>query len=88
MRGLKNAWILACKQDRINLESPSTLPNFFSIDVELRIPDGFKYSTNKFYTIKVETANKEYKFEYRDNNRSGGCSGSGCSGFGGCGGGD
>ena len=44
--GIKRAWQLSCKEERINPETPSKLPILFDIDGKLEIADGYKYSTN------------------------------------------
>jgi hypothetical protein len=83
--GIRNTWKLACEQDCLDPKSPLNLPSLFAIDAELNIPDGFRYSTENDYTIKVETTNettkKEYSIELEDSNHKHheGCDG-GCDG--------
>ena len=42
--GIKRAWRLACAKNHINPANPVRLPLLFSIDTQLNIEDGFKYS--------------------------------------------
>jgi hypothetical protein len=44
--GIKRAWSLSCKEEKIDPESPVRLPIIFEIDNSLEIPDGYKYSLN------------------------------------------
>ncbi len=44
--GIKRAWRLSCAREKINPQSPNRLPLLFSIDQQLEIPDGYKYSLN------------------------------------------
>lgn len=45
-KGIKRAWRLSCKRENIHPKAAHKLPLLFSIDSELNIPDGFKYSLN------------------------------------------
>lgn len=45
-KGIKRAWRLACERNNINPSFPVKLPLLFSIDSQLNIEDGFKYSLN------------------------------------------
>ncbi|AWB68228.1 hypothetical protein C2869_18215 [Saccharobesus litoralis] len=45
-QGIKRAWRIACKRDKINPHKPSRLPLLFAIDKQLNIPNGFYYSKN------------------------------------------
>jgi hypothetical protein len=42
--GIKRAWKLACKLERIDPKEPSRLPRIFAIDAALNIENGFYYS--------------------------------------------
>ncbi len=42
--GIKRAWRLACEREGINPKNPGRLPLVFSLDADLNIPNGFKYS--------------------------------------------
>ena len=44
--GIKRAWRLACARDGIDPKNPARLPLLFSIDTDLNIPNGFRYSLN------------------------------------------
>ncbi|MBM96539.1 MAG: hypothetical protein CMI09_11930 [Oceanospirillaceae bacterium] len=44
--GIKRAWRLACAKEKINPQHPTRLPLLFSIDADLGIKDGFRYSLN------------------------------------------
>lgn len=85
MEGMRNAWMLACEQDHLSPKSPPNLPSIFAIDAELKIADGFRYSTENDYAIKVETTNETTKKEYTielgdiDHKPHEGCEG-GCEG--------
>lgn len=41
--GIKDAWRLACIQEKINPQKPIALPTLFQLDVQLGIQDGFVY---------------------------------------------
>jgi hypothetical protein len=41
--GIKRAWQLSCKREKINPEAPSKLPILFRLDAALNIPNGFVY---------------------------------------------
>lgn len=43
---LKRAWRISCSIDNIDPSKPDSLPLLFSVDIELNIKDGFKYSLN------------------------------------------
>ena len=73
--GIKRAWYLSCLREKIDPKNPARLPLLFSLDAELEIPDGFRYSLD---------------CTGRDNEHCAGrigCGGGGCGGCGGCGGG-
>jgi hypothetical protein len=42
--GIKRAWKLCCKREKIDPQSPTRLPLLFALDGELNIPNGFRYS--------------------------------------------
>ena len=42
--GIKRAWRLSCKREKIDPLNPNHLPTLFAIDALLNIEDGFKYS--------------------------------------------
>jgi hypothetical protein len=44
--GIKRAWKLACKKEKIDPKNATYLPLLFSIDADLAIEDGFKYVKN------------------------------------------
>jgi hypothetical protein len=44
--GIRRAWRLSCKREKINPESPTRLPILFRLDTELNIPNGFYYAKN------------------------------------------
>lgn len=67
--GRRKAWLLACKWEGINPQSPSRLPFLFAIDTALEIPDGFKHVLDNTY------ASRESGVEDDD---SGGCGCGGC----------
>lgn len=71
--GMKTAWRLACKWERIDPRKPERLPFLFEIDARLLIPDGFRHSLDNDYAADGDQANE-------------GGEGSGC-GCGGCDGG-
>ena len=82
-QGIKVAWRLACKREKIAPRSPHRLPLIFAIDKLLDIKDGFFYSLN----CKAGKADN-YCASSIGCSSCGGCGGdsSGCGG--GCGGGD
>lgn len=45
-RGIKTAWRLACRREKINPKNPTHLPDLFAIDALCAIPDGFSYRLN------------------------------------------
>lgn len=45
-KGIKLAWRLACRRERISLVKPHRLPRLFALDGRLNIPDGFTYQLN------------------------------------------
>lgn len=81
--GIKRAWYLACRREKINPRKPTGVPLLFAIDTLLNIPDGFRY------TLDCVAGNQGYCASHIG--CSGGCGGGGCggdsSGDGGCGGG-
>lgn len=44
--GIKRAWRLACRKEKINSETPDRLPLLFALDGELGVPGGFVYALN------------------------------------------
>ena len=42
--GIKRTWKVCCRREKINPKSPTRLPLLFSIDTDLKIEDGFRYS--------------------------------------------
>lgn len=44
--GIKRAWRLSCKGERINSGAPAKLPLLFAMDAMLAIPDGYRYALN------------------------------------------
>ena len=45
-KGIQRAWKISCAREGIAPRAPNKLPLLFALDVELEIPDGFKYSLN------------------------------------------
>jgi hypothetical protein len=43
-KGIKLAWLLSCKRENIDPNTPLYLPLLFKIDAELKIPNGFYYT--------------------------------------------
>jgi hypothetical protein len=41
--GIKRAWWLACRMEKIDPRAPTTLPLLFAVDERLGIADGFRY---------------------------------------------
>jgi hypothetical protein len=87
--GIKRAWRLSCKREKINPDSPSRLPILFNIDSKLNIKNGF------FYTPNCKGSGNS---GFCAGDIGGGCGSNGCGGNsaqgcgandgGGCGGGD
>lgn len=44
--GIKRAWHLSCKREKINPNAPTKLPILFNLDSKLKIPNGFYYTPN------------------------------------------
>jgi hypothetical protein len=44
--GIKRAWRLSCKREKINPDSPIKLPILFNLDSKLKISNGFFYTLN------------------------------------------
>ncbi|MDH5654238.1 MAG: hypothetical protein OEZ39_20480 [Gammaproteobacteria bacterium] len=79
--GMKRAWRLSCKREGMDPQTAPRLPVLFSIDSDLNIPDGFKYSLN--------CTDIDDKYCVGHIGCGGGCAGDGDAGGdgGGCGGG-
>lgn len=71
--GIKDAWRLACKQEKINPQKPIALPSLFQLDTQLGIQDGFVYRLSDplgkgcsncengfIYNLYCEYADKQY----------------------------
>lgn len=74
--GIERAWSLSCAREDISPVSADKLPILFALDVELDIPDGFKYSLDC-------SADNDLNFcaAHISRKRSdGGCAGGGCGG--------
>ncbi|HWV15258.1 MAG TPA: hypothetical protein VN030_07480 [Cellvibrio sp.] len=84
-KGIKKAWRLSCRREKINPEIPIKLPILFAIDAKLKIANGFYYTLNCKGTDATGFCASDI---------GGSCGGSGCgthsdSGCSsGCGGGD
>jgi len=80
--GIKRTWRLSCIRESINIKSPERLPILFTIDAELAIPDGFRY------TLDCSRSPDGSSFCASSIGCGGGCGGGGDGdGGGGCGGG-
>lgn len=44
--GIKRAWRLSCRLEKIDVLRPSRLPLLFAIDTQLKIPNGYRYDLN------------------------------------------
>ncbi|MTV32308.1 hypothetical protein GJ654_15065 [Rhodoblastus acidophilus] len=44
--GLRRVWSACCAEEAINPRKPDRLPLLFALDAQLRIADGFRYSTD------------------------------------------
>ncbi len=80
--GIKRAWKYACKLEGLRHDYPNKLPLIFSLDKELKIPDGFKY-----HVRCTPDKQKEEVYYCAAHITPGGCSGggyNGCGGSGGC----
>jgi hypothetical protein len=49
--GMKTAWRLACKWERIDPRKPERLPFLFEIDARFLIPDGFRHPLDNDYAV-------------------------------------
>jgi len=93
-KGIKRAWKIACRREKISTTKPSSLPSLFALDSQLDIPNGFKYalnckgSTGSYCATHIGCSSGCASGDSSSDTDSSdsGCSSSGCSG--GCGGGD
>lgn len=72
-KGINVAWVLACRDEKIDPYKPERLPKIFAIDSNLAITGGFIYTLDQFKDLTPAKS-------------CGGC-GNGGGGCGGCGGG-
>ncbi|WP_127477448.1 glycine-rich domain-containing protein [Sulfurivermis fontis] len=71
--GIRRAWRLACARDGIDPKQPLRLPLLFSIDSDLAIPNGFRYTLDCAVTTGTQNTGSYCASHI-------GCGGSGCSG--------
>ena len=81
--GLRRTWRRACQRSGIEPGTPTRLPLLFALDAELGIPDGFRYTLDCRAGLAQGAAPSSY---CATDIASGGCSGDGDGGDGGCGG--
>lgn len=87
-KGIRRAWQLACRREKIDPEKPDRLPRLFALDAKLGIAGGFVYTLNCM-GMGAQAGNAYCAGHIGcSSGCSAGCSGGCSSGDGGCGGGD
>ena len=91
--GIKRAWRLACRLEKIDPESPDRLPRLFALDAALGITGGFIYQLDCLAARQGAADGGYCASHIGCTGGGGGCGGGGCSGDsgsdgggGGCGG--
>lgn len=90
--GIRRAWQLACRREKIDPKNPDRLPRLFALDAQLGIAGGFVYTLNCMGPALAGEAGAGGGYCAShigcSSGCSAGCSGGCSSGDGGCGGGD
>lgn len=84
--GIRRAWRLACRRERINPAQPERLPRLFALDAELGMDGGFTYALAAMAQMPGNRGGSGDGGSGDSWDGDGGCSGDGGGDGGGCGG--